>query len=250
MKKIWIIGAAISLTLILGKKIKKILVTTGIVSLMMIGSLVGNTNNQNYFGNITAYASEQTQTNRWEGQGDVWRLKSSNGTYVTNSWVEDGGAWYLLDEQGYMRTDLVYDSITNAYYMLNPNHDGTYGRMLDKAGTYKVNNIDVYMAFNQSHDGTYGKVIEGLESLKATGIKTTTVNGLPSASVGSSTSSNTGNNTNKDTTDNSNNSDNNSSGYYNEDGYWISTDITNPNDYADQNGGGATGGITGRTNAY
>ena len=248
MKKIWIIGAAISLTLILGKKIKKILVTTGIITMFSLG-LVGNTN-KIPFG-ITAYASEQTlsQSSRWEGQGDIWRLKSSNGTYVTNSWVEDGGAWYLLDEQGYMRTNLVYDSITNAYYMLNPNHDGTYGRMLDKAGTYKVNNIDVYMAFNQSHDGTYGKVIEGLENLKATGIKTTTVNGLPSASVGSSTSSNTGNNTNKDTTDNSNNSDNNSSGYYNEDGYWISTDITDPNDYADQNGGGGTGS-SGRTNAY
>ena len=227
------------------KRIRKILVTTGLV--MMVGSLTGKADNHNYFG-ITAYASEQTQTNRWEGQGDVWRLKSSNGTYVTNSWVEDGGAWYLLDEQGYMRTDLVYDSITNAYYMLNPNHDGTYGRMLDKAGTYKVNNIDVYMAFNQSHDGTYGKVIEGLESLKATGIKTTTVNGLPSASVGSSTSSNTGNNTNKDTTDNSNNSDNNSSGYYNEDGYYIEPD-TDWSQYDPHDIGGGTGS-SGRTNAY
>lgn len=155
--------------------------------------LVGNTTKAP-IGGITAYASEQTQDNHWEGQGDVWRLKSSNGSYLTNSWVEEGGAWYLLDEQGYMRTDLVYDSITNAYYMLNPNHDGTYGRMLDKAGTYKVNNIDVYMTFNQNHDGTYGKIIEGLESLKATGVTTTTVNGLPSASVGSSTSSNNKNN--------------------------------------------------------
>ncbi|MCC2818867.1 hypothetical protein LK537_16325 [Lachnoclostridium pacaense] len=180
----------------MGKKIKKILVTTGIVSLMMIGSLVGRTDNHNYFGNITAYASEmQVQSSRWESDSSgVWRLRNQDGVgYVTNSWFQDlDSSWYILSQDGTMQAGWIHDNITKKDYLLNPNHDGTYGRMFTVDGTYSINGMDVYLTFNQNHDGTYGAITSGLEAIKSAGVQETKVDGLPTDSA-SSTSTSTSN---------------------------------------------------------
>lgn len=183
----------------MGKKIKKILVTTGIVSLMMVGSLVGRTDNQNYFGNITAYASEQTQSNRWESDSSgVWRLRNQDGVgYVTNSWFQDlDSSWYILSQDGTMQAGWIHDNITNKDYLLNPNHDGTYGRMFTADGTYSINGVSVYLTFNQQHDGTYGAITSGLEAIKSTGVQETRVDGLPTDSATTSTNNQEENNSN------------------------------------------------------
>ena len=193
----------------MAKKIKKILVTTGIVSLMMIGTLIGKTDNHNYFGNITAYASEvQSQSPRWEGQGDVWRVKDNAGGYLVNSWFQDlDSSWYMLGADGVMYSGLVTDQSTGKTYLLNTNHDGTYGRMITTDGMVAVNEVSVYMTFNQNHDGSYGAITGGLTEARSTGVKET---GLSSIPTDSATTSTTSNNSNTSNTNNSNTSNSNS----------------------------------------
>lgn len=221
----------------MGKKIKKILVTTGIITMFSLG-LVGNTN-KIPFG-ITAYASEmQSQSSRWEGQGDVWRVKDNLGGYLTNSWFQDEltGHWYMLgaDDGSVMYAGLITDQSTGKTYLLNVEHDGTYGRMITADGMVTVNGVSVYMTFNQNHDGSYGAITSGLTEARSTGIGEKGLASIPTASAE--------NNTNQEATDTSNNSDNNSSGYYIEpDTDWSQYD---PHDI-----GGATGWHAGDFTAY
>ena len=72
---------------------------------------------------MTAYAAEAAapgvsttqqavqQSDRWEGTGDTWRVKASNGSgYLTNSWFQDlDGSWYMLGADGIMYSGLVTD---------------------------------------------------------------------------------------------------------------------------------------------
>lgn len=172
----------------MGKKVKKVLITTGIITMFSLG-LVGNTNKAP-IGGITAYASEQTQSPRWESDSHgVWRLRNQDGIgYVANSWFQDlDGSWYILSQDGTMQAGWIHDNITNKDYMLNPNHDGTYGKMLVTDGIYSINGIDVYLTFNQSHDGSYGAITSGLEAIKSTGVQETRVEGLPTDSATTST---------------------------------------------------------------
>lgn len=168
----------------MGKKIKKLVVVTGLV---MIG-LIGNTN-KTPFG-MTAYASEvQTKqlSPRWYADANgTWYLRNEAGTgNVVNAWFEDGGDWYLLAQgDGHMYSGLVHDTITNKWYMMNTVHDGTYGRMFVTDGSYNVNGVEVYLTFNQSHDGTYGAITSGLEALRNTGVYTEEISGITTENAG------------------------------------------------------------------
>lgn len=190
----------------MGKKIKKLVVVTGLV--MMVGSLTGKADNHNYFG-ITAYASEiQTKqlSPRWYADTNgTWYLRNEQGNgNVINAWFEDGGDWYLLAQgDGHMYSGLVHDTITNKWYMMNTNHDGTYGRMFTVDGSYNINGMDVYLTFNQSHDGSYGAITSGLEALRNTGVYTEEVSGITADNSNQpnsdSNNSNTGNDINNET---------------------------------------------------
>lgn len=120
------------------------------------------------------------QTDRWEGTGDTWKLKDNNGGYVVSSWFQDlDGSWYLLGSDGIMFSGLITDQSTGKTYLLNTNHDGTFGRMLTIDGSYNINGKDVYIAFNQSHDGTYGAITSGLNEARGTGIKDEKLDKIP-----------------------------------------------------------------------
>lgn len=172
----------------MGKKIKKLVVVTGLI---MMVSLVGKTDKAPF--GITAYASEQTlsQSSRWEGQGDIWRVKDNAGGYLKNSWFQDlDGSWYMLGADGIMYSGLVTDQSTGKTYLLNTNHDGTYGRMLTVNGTYAVNGVNVYLEFNQAHDGSYGAITSGLTEARSTGIKETGLASIPTDSTETSQNQN------------------------------------------------------------
>lgn len=138
-----------------------------------------------------------SQTDRWEGTGDSWKLlnESRNG-YVVNSWFQDlDGSWYMLGSDGTMFSGLVTDQSTGKSYLLNTNHDGTYGRMLTTNGTYTVNGKSVYLTFDQSHNGTYGAILSGLSEARSSGAKEVSLPSIPTDSSSSSYVSSVNNNT-------------------------------------------------------
>lgn len=173
---------------------KKVLITTGL--LLAIG-LVGQTDKApSYFGTMTSYAAEtqakQLSSGWYADSNGVWYLRNESGAgNVVNAWFEDGGDWYLLAQgDGHMFSGLVHDTITNKWYMMNVDHDGTYGRMLTVDGSYTVNGQNVYLSFNQSHDGSYGAITSGLDSLRSAGVRTEEVAGIATETSPSQSQSN------------------------------------------------------------
>lgn len=146
---------------------------------------------------MTAYASEAAapgvsttqqsiqQSDRWEGTGDTWRVRNANGNgYLTNSWFQDlDGSWYMLGADGIMYSGLVTDQSTGKSYLLNTQHDGTFGRMLTADGVYNVNGVNVYLTFNQNHDGTFGAITSGLSEVRSSGVRETSLAAIPTDSA-------------------------------------------------------------------
>lgn len=150
---------------------------------------------------MTAYASEAgpgvtttqqsiQQSDRWEGTGDTWRVRNANGNgYLTNSWFQDlDGSWYMLGADGIMYSGLVTDQSTGKSYLLNTQHDGTFGRMLTTDGVYNVNGVNVYLTFNQQHDGTFGAITSGLNEARSSGVRETSLAAIPTDSATGNTS--------------------------------------------------------------
>ena len=145
---------------------------------------------------MTAYAAEAgpgaattqqavQQSDRWEGSGDTWRVRNANGNgYLTNSWFQDlDGSWYMLGSDGIMYSGLVTDQSTGKSYLLNTQHDGTFGRMLTTDGVYNVNGVNVYLTFNQNHDGTFGAITSGLNEVRSSGVRETSLAAIPTDSA-------------------------------------------------------------------
>ena len=130
------------------------------------------------------------QSDRWEGTGDIWRVRNANGNgYLTNSWFQDlDGSWYMLGADGIMYSGLVTDQSTGKSYLLNTQHDGTFGRMLTTDGVYNVNGVNVYLTFNQQHDGTFGAITSGLNEVRSSGVRETSLAAIPTDSATGNTS--------------------------------------------------------------
>ena len=147
---------------------------------------------------------QATQSPRWHEQNGVWYLRNEQGTGNTvNSWFQDlDSSWYLLAPgDGHMYAGLIHDTLTDRWYFCQTEHNGWYGRMAHTDGLYTVNGQQVYLTFTQERLGYFGAITSGLESLRATGVVTQDVAGLPteSASAGTSTpETNVNNNTNSD----------------------------------------------------
>lgn len=150
---------------------------------------------------MTAYAAEAgpgvtttqqsiQQSDRWEGTGDTWRVRNANGNgYLINSWFQDlDGSWYMLGADGIMYSGLVTDQSTGKSYLLNTQHDGTFGRMLTTDGVYNVNGVNVYLTFNQNHDGTFGAITSGLNEVRSSGVRETSLAAIPTDSATGNTS--------------------------------------------------------------
>ncbi len=87
--------------------------------------------------------------NGWQGSGNYWYY-IVNGVRAVGWLSITPEEWYFLDNSGLMCAGWFNDG--GNMYLLNPNHDGTYGKMLTG---YQVYNGFLYY-FNQTHDGTYG----------------------------------------------------------------------------------------------
>lgn len=150
-------------------KTKHILLSTGLLlGVMFTGPIM------NDMATLITYAAELTQSARWVGSGDRWQVSDNAGGFLKNQWFQDDvtGHWYLLgaEDGSVMYAGLVTDQSTGKSYLLNTNHDGTYGRMLDVDGVYNINGVNVYLTFDQTHNGTHGAILSGLDSVRSTGV--------------------------------------------------------------------------------
>lgn len=148
---------------------KHILLSTGLLlGVMFTGPIM------NDMATLITYAAELTQSARWVGSGDRWQVSDNAGGFLKNQWFQDDvtGHWYLLgaEDGSVMYAGLVTDQSTGKSYLLNTNHDGTYGRMLDVDGVYNINGVNVYLTFDQTHNGTHGAILSGLDSVRSTGV--------------------------------------------------------------------------------
>lgn len=169
-------------------RMKKTLAASGIV-LSLAGAMVMST--------ITVSAAEQSA--KWDGSGDVWRVKDDNGSYLKNVWFQDDvtGHWYMLGagDGSVMYAGLITDQSTGCTYLLNVNHDGTYGRMVTANGAYNVNGRQLSVTFNQNHDGTFGAITSGLSGLRDAGVNETTLAAIPVAQTTPVSNQQSGNST-------------------------------------------------------
>lgn len=112
---------------------------------------------------------------RWVSSkdGKSWWYDHGDGSYAT-SWEKIDGEWYFFDDKGWLVSGWLQRG--KRWYYLNPNHDGTFGRML--TGWIKVDGKWYYAGnegilsgwqeisgkwylFNEAHDGTWGAMLTG-----------------------------------------------------------------------------------------
>ena len=135
---------------------------------------------------VTAQPAFAAQSARWVGSGDSWQVKSADGSdYLKNTWFQDDvtGHWYMLGagDGTLMYAGLVTDQATGKTYLLNTEHDGTYGRMLTVNGTYTLNGHTVTLQFDQDHTGAFGAVTTGLADVRNAGVQESTFAEIPVA---------------------------------------------------------------------
>lgn len=188
------------------KKLKRLILTTGMIMLLGIGA-AGTAYAAGPSENAQTTTQQVTQSDRWEGAGDTWKVRTQDGTgHLTNSWFQDNdNSWYMLGADGTMYSGLVTDQSTGKSYLLNTNHDGTFGKMLTQDGVYTINGAQVYLTFNQSHDGSYGAITEGLSVARSTGVHETHLPSIPTDSAQGTTTQGTQTQHNTPATPNTNN---------------------------------------------
>ena len=112
---------------------------------------------------------------RWVSSkdGKSWWYDHGDGTYAT-SWEKIDGEWYFFDDSGWLVSGWLQRG--KRWYWLNPNHDGTFGKMV--TGWFKADGRWFYAGnegilsgwqevggewyrFNEAHDGTWGAMMTG-----------------------------------------------------------------------------------------
>lgn len=139
---------------------------------------------------LSSVANAAPYSDKWELDSlQKWKFVR-NGAPVVNAWVLDdecdveGGLWYLLDENGHVVADpLVKDGGGN-YYSFNGEHDGHYGALRTRPGTYH----GVELEISDGTDGVLGSIKnkEAVEELEQTCEVREVKNVLPTTVVKSS----------------------------------------------------------------
>ncbi|NHM14075.1 N-acetylmuramoyl-L-alanine amidase family protein [Xiamenia xianingshaonis] len=112
----------------------------------------------------------------WVGSGDDWAYYK-DGKQVKDGWKWIDGAWYHFEKSGKMTDAQWFQDKDGKWYLLNQDHDGSYGAML--TGWQLVGKDWYYMGasgdmqsgwlkdggewylLNTAHDGTFGKMLTG-----------------------------------------------------------------------------------------
>ena len=137
------------------KTLNRIIITTGALLCLTVTPIFQTNPLGQYLNTITAQAAEQNQLSYsiyWETQADgSWKYRLNTGGYAVNRWVQDevDKNWYLLDDNGVMRTGL-YKSY-GKYYLLSEVHDGHYGHLVKNGEVY--NGITISASTNADDEG-------------------------------------------------------------------------------------------------
>ncbi len=195
---------------VLKKKTFKVPALTLVMMMLALGFTLSDADVLAYAAqgdyNVTTMSSQTqaTQSARWVGSGDRWQVSDNQGGFIKDCWFQDDvtGHWYMLgaEDGSVMYSGLVTDKSTGKSYLLNVNHDGTFGRMLTVNGLYNINGVDVYMTFNQEHDGTFGAILSGLQEARGAGVNERQLDRIPTDNGGSQQSQNNTANTPQTTT--------------------------------------------------
>ena len=110
----------------------------------------------------TAFAAVPYSDAWRQGADGVWRVYSSQGVLQKNVWFCDDAAggpnatdnWYFLDANGNMVSAPIVRDGTGNYYSLETQHNGYYGMIRHKSGTYD----GINMIFSTAHDGSFGSI--------------------------------------------------------------------------------------------
>jgi len=113
----------------------------------------------------------------WYADSDGnWHIRDGNGNLVTNAWLCDDAVasngkdiWYLIDANGNMVSAGLVQDKTGNYYSLEMNHDGYYGMLRYKSGTYTADGLTVDLQLESAHNGSFAAIKnqDGIDKLKA-----------------------------------------------------------------------------------
>ena len=101
----------------------------------------------------------------------VWHVKDGSGRTISNCWFCDDAAapgadlWYLIDEYGNMISGGLVQGPDGKYYSLETAHNGHYGMLRCKSGTYD----GIPLTLNSNHSGSFGEIMnaDGIAALNA-----------------------------------------------------------------------------------
>lgn len=153
---------------------KRLLIVSGcMLSLLMVAPVLNVEAVDNVLGVETAYAAESTFSQYWFQDVDgSWKVKDNAGNIIKNAWLCDDAVasngqnvWYLLDANGNMITNGLVQDLTGNYYSLETNHNGYFGMLRYKSGTYDGINLSL----ESSHSGAFASIknSEAIEALKS-----------------------------------------------------------------------------------
>lgn len=127
---------------------------------------------------ITAFAAGNATSEYWYSEGNVWKIRDGSGNMIRDSWVCDDkynqnqdSNWYLMDSNGVMYEGVINDN--GHYYLLDPNHNGTYGMMISGVPSYSYNGVQLQL--ETAHNGYFGE-IRNTDVISSLGLTVTNVN--------------------------------------------------------------------------
>jgi len=121
----------------------------------------------------TASFADVTFSENWVQTADgTWKVKDAQNNDITDAWVCDDAVaangknvWYLLDKDGNMVSAGLVQDGTGNFYSLETDHNGYYGMLRYKPGTYD----GIYLDLESDHNGSFAAIKnkDGIEKLKA-----------------------------------------------------------------------------------
>ncbi len=123
------------------------------------------------FAAITVEAA--TFSDVWFQNADgTWSVRMADGSVLKDAWFCDDAVpsngkdiWYLIDKDGKMMSAGLVQDGTGNYYSLEMEHNGFYGMLRYKSGTYD----GVSLQLESQHNGSFAAIrnADGIEALKA-----------------------------------------------------------------------------------
>ena len=91
----------------------------------------------------------------------AWYVEKPDGERVRNAWLCDDAVpengkevWYLIDKDGYMTESPLVRDGTGRYYSIETAHDGHYGMLRNRSGTYSGISLDI----EERHEGSFAAI--------------------------------------------------------------------------------------------